>query len=275
MSEAFALVTLGSGAKSLRCLVRGETFHPKIGPIKEASLLHVEQQRLLQRGQENEKIILWDVGLGAAANAIAAIESLRGCIAEVEIHSFEQSLSSLEFALRHKSAIPYLEKTSAQVEELLLHRHSQVTDKISWHLHLGDFSEKMLDPQIPSPTNIFYDPYSPKTNPDMWTLPHFQKFRSRLDRDCLLTNYSRSTAVRGTLLLAGFYVGIGREIGEKNETTIASTSLSALERPLKKNWLERVKISGNAAPLRSAEYSLNAISVEDLLALESHLQFRV
>jgi hypothetical protein len=40
-----------------------------------------------------------------------------------------------------------------------------------------------------------------------------------------------------TLLLAGFYVGIGASVGEKAETTVASNSLELIERPLGRDWL--------------------------------------
>jgi hypothetical protein len=110
----------------------------------------------------------------------------------------------------------------------------------------------------------------------MWSLEHFS-FLYRCLREespCLLTNYTRSTMVRVTLLLAGFHVGIGCSIHEKAETTIASNSLEMLDRPLDRKWLERVRISRNSAPLRLANYAQATISPEDLKALEALPQFR-
>src|SRR5277367_3631317 len=53
----------------------GEVMHSVNDPAEEARSLYVEQSRLLERlesGSE-EPLVVWDVGLGAAANAMAAI----------------------------------------------------------------------------------------------------------------------------------------------------------------------------------------------------------
>jgi hypothetical protein len=68
-------------------------------------------------------------------------------------------------------------------------------------------------------------------------------------------------------------VGIGAIIGEKDQTTIASNRLDWLERPLRKDWFERVSVSRNAAPFRESRSGDLAISGEDLAALKSLAQF--
>jgi len=75
------------------------------------------------------------------------------------------------------------------------------------------------------------------------------------------------------MLLAGFAVGVGCIVDMKDQTTIASNRLEALEQPLGRDWLRRVRASHNAAPLRSAEYRLAPISAEDLRTLEALPQF--
>ena len=88
----------------------------------------------------------------------------------------------------------------------------------------------------------------------MWTLQHFTKLRRNLDanRPCTLTSYSRSTAVRVTLVLAGFFVGRGAATGEKDETTVAATHRELLASPLGEDWLRRVRRSTRSGPLRDS-----------------------
>ena len=63
------------GFASIRQISSGEIMHLRTSPIEEARTLYVEQAGLGQLLAQSEKsIVLWDVGLGAAANAIAAIE---------------------------------------------------------------------------------------------------------------------------------------------------------------------------------------------------------
>jgi tRNA U34 5-methylaminomethyl-2-thiouridine-forming methyltransferase MnmC len=64
-----------------------------------------------------------------------------------------------------------------------------------------------------------FDAFSPATNPEMWTLPLFTNLFKLLDpeRPCAMPTYSRSTLLRTTLLLAGFFVGVGHATGEKEK----------------------------------------------------------
>ena len=269
----FEIVPVRKGGKSLRCLTRQETFHPVIGPVAEAKILHVQQQQLVERALATKDFILWDVGLGAAANAVSAIEALLASEANAQIHSFDISTDALVFALENAQSLPYLLPHVKWIEELVRVGRVELRPGLIWHFHSGDFRKVLEDLSIPSPHSIFYDPYSPATNRDMWQLDHFMRLRQRINTDCLLTNYTRSTAVRVTWLLAGFHVGIGCVIGDKAETSVASTKLEMLDKPLLKSWLERVRISRNGAPMRDAVYSIEPIGPEDLTLLEQCEQF--
>jgi hypothetical protein len=279
--ENFELVELKNGVMSLRALEPRETFHPGIGPIEEASILHVSQQRIVERCQRAKNFCLWDVGLGAAANAITAIRALRTATFDqgqkIEIHSFDKTLSPLRFALENAQSLGYLLGYEELLEELASKQCVSINPHIQWTLHLGNFCENLKEKSFPSPDAIFYDPYSPIGNPEMWTLQHFSELFKKLppDRPCLLSNYTRSTQIRVALLLAGFFVGIGCVIDMKAETTLASNDLSLLKQPLDRLWLEkRVRVSHNAAPLRSSQYQILPISDEDYEALLKHPQFR-
>lgn len=284
--ESFELVTLKSGHKSLRLSNTRQTFHPGIGPLAEAEILYVRQQKLVERTSVPGQFVIWDVGLGAAANALSAIHALSGksestagagtCVANVEIHSFEQSLEPLRFAIQHAEELQYLKDDLPLIEALLVHGSVQVHANLKWVLQTGDFRETMLRPEIPSPQAIFYDPYSIAVNPEMWSVEHFQKLRSRLDdaKPCLLSNYTRSTALRATLILAGFYVGVGATIGDKEESTVASNALNLVESPLDESWLKRVRASQNANPIRNTGQVYGPISEEDYQLLITQKQFQ-
>src|SRR5271155_1016537 len=59
----------------------GEVMHSVTDPLVEACSLYVEQSRLIERLQAGgaEPLVVWDVGLGAAANAMAAILEAEKC----------------------------------------------------------------------------------------------------------------------------------------------------------------------------------------------------
>jgi tRNA U34 5-methylaminomethyl-2-thiouridine-forming methyltransferase MnmC len=240
--------------------------------MAEARALHVAGARLRERLEVmKEALVVWDVGLGAAANAVAVIEAAGG--KRVELHSFDRTKAPLAFALKHADQLGYL-ATHRPVVECLLATGRVTAGTVDWSFHLGNFVEALNRASVPAPHLILYDPYSPAANPDMWTLEHFTNLHARLDpaRSCLLTNYTRSTAVRVTLLLAGFFVGRGPATGEKTETTVAGNAFALLEQPLDREWLSRLSRSTRGAPLRIGKAG-EAIGAEDLARLERHPQF--
>lgn len=275
----FQLVALPSGGSSLRARANGETFHPVVGPMAEAHALHLAGSRIVERvAASDAPLVIWDVGLGAAANAIAAIEALhseaRCAGARVELHSFDCTSGPLDFALRHADELGYPAPHVATLQRLLAQQHATV-GPVRWHLHLGEFRAALRHSTAPSPHAVFFDPYSPKTNPTMWSLECFRDLHAGLSptAPCLVTSYTRSTAVRVTLLLAGFFVGRGPGIGEKDQTTLASNHPRLLGAPLDAAWLERVRRSTNAAPLRDAPEGARPIAAADWQALICHPQF--
>ena len=80
--------------------------------------------------------------------------------------------------------------------------------------------------------------------------------------------------LRVTLLLAGFFVGIGHATGEKEETTLAANRIEMIEQPLDRRWLLRARRSNSAEPLRGPVYRQARLAPETSDALQQHPQFR-
>jgi hypothetical protein len=110
----------------------------------------------------------------------------------------------------------------------------------------------------------------------MWTLSVFQQLFRRLDpaQPCSLATYSRSTLLRVSLLVAGFFVGAGQATGEKEETTIAANTPALLGAPLDHRWLQRARRSTSGEPLAKPLYRQAGISDETWERLRQHPQFR-
>ena len=277
--SGFELVSLKGGGRSIRSLVHGETMHVGTDPRTEALELHVRQQFLSERvsaWRDTEPFVIWDIGLGPAGNAITAIEELRGKTALVEIHSFEISTTVLEYALQHAVELEYLMGWEAMITQLLTVGSAQPLPNIRWILHRGDFTRGTH--HAPAPSSIFFDPYSPAQNIEMWNLETFRSIWQAVSASeapsCMMTNYTRSTAVRVTMALAGWFVGKGVPTGDKTETTIAANRPELLDKLLGEDWINRVRSSTNAAPIRGRNDEKGPIAAEDFAALMTRLQFR-
>jgi hypothetical protein len=394
----YSLVRLARGAWSVRSRAHAETFHPVVGPAEEARTLYAGQLDLPKRVREEpDDFVIWDIGLGAAANALAAIEACASIPGRTCLYSFDCTLEPLAFALTHAEDLSYLRGYEVLLQRLMASGEvnwTAGTREIAWLLVLGDYPDWLrqrqlaleprlepdtetghqtpvvgpedgaglltsrlptpasaggasvlasrlgprtlessaareyarptdrdvssgtaqqgrlalpfeglssgpareyarptdrevpspqpgfmapadLQPLVPAPHAILFDPFSPAKNPAMWSLELFRDLYRALDprRPCALATYSRSTMLRVTLLLAGFYVGAGEATGEKEETTLAANARTLLRHPLDRKWLRRAQQSTSAEPLRGNHYRQARLSADSWERLLQHPQF--
>ena len=286
-NSGYQLVHLRNGTCSVRSLADYETFHPVIGPVAEAEALYVNQLRLRERLKNHTgEFVIWDVGLGAAANALTVLRATREIACDIRLVSFDHKIEPLEFALKNAGALGYFGGYENHLKEFLRAHRVAFQDggqTVEWEFHLGDFPTFLSNSKLktqnskftPAPHAILFDAYSPAKNPAMWTLPLFTNLFQLLNpqRPCALPTYSRSTILRVTLLLAGFFVGVGHATGEKEETTIAANALDLLAEPLDRRWLERARRSHSAEPMVEPVYRIAPLSAASWKKLQAHPQF--
>ena len=142
------------GFASIRQISSGEVMHSRTPPMEEAHLLYVEQSRLAERlrpvaGGNEEPLVIWDVGLGAAANAMAAIRCYEAQAAAgrpqraMHLVSFENDLDSLRLALTHNRDFLYLRHGGPAGVLESGRWQSKEFAGLSWELIRGDFLENL------------------------------------------------------------------------------------------------------------------------------------
>jgi len=271
-------VIVHDGVGRIRDMDCGEVMHSVNDPAAEARLLYVEQSRLLERLKhaEVDPLVVWDVGLGAAANAMAAIHAVEAMTADgnsrrLTLVSFENDLDSLTLALRHTKWFAHL-RHAAPRQLLANNRWSSGKNAIDWLLLSGDFCRRKFD--APAPDIIFFDPFSFKTDSALWTLQAFRELAQVCSgKAAELFTYTYSTRVRTAMLAAGFYVAKGCATGPKAETTIGLSARAAAARHerelLGADWLGKWRRSDAQAPFGS---SANDESWREAVA--AHPQFQ-
>jgi queuine tRNA-ribosyltransferase len=254
----------------IRDRTSGEVMHSVNDPMQEAHSLYVEQSQLLDRLSRpaDEPLVVWDVGLGAAANAMAAVQAVEGLRGAARIAamagaaaphaarrlllvSFESDLDSLLLALRHPRWFRHL-RHPAPPRLLAQDCWISVAAGIEWRLMRGDF--RATRARAPLPDVVFFDPFSYKADSALWTLQSFCELASLFaGKPVEIYTYSHSTRVRAAMLAGGFHVAKGRATGPKAETTVALTAgAAALRRDLEllgENWLAKWRRSDAPSPL--------------------------
>jgi queuine tRNA-ribosyltransferase len=255
---AYEIHIAPAGVASIRHTASGEIMHSHTPPFEEAQRLYVEQSGLASRlrvrsdaqPRDVTPLVIWDVGLGAAANAMAAIrcyeeQAATGPARPMLVVSFENDLDSVKLALSHIDKFPYLRHSGPAGIIERGRWQSRAHPGLEWVLVAGDFPGSING--APSrPELIFYDPFSFNSAAAMWSLDVFRRiFDACKDSATTLFTYTCSTAIRAAMLGAGFHVARGRGVGEKSETTIALTaaaldaSASLRDRLLPADWLLR------------------------------------
>jgi queuine tRNA-ribosyltransferase len=269
-SETHELVLTRLGAPAIRDRSAGEVMHPVIGPAVECERLYVGQSRLRERlAEPGVPLVLFDVGLGAAGNALAAWRAAHGIAPggrSLEIVSFERALGALALALSPDAAGPLgIAPAEVGAGRELLDLGRAESARCVWRLVRGDLLETL--PTEPSRADLVYwDPFSPQADPQLWTARAFELLRGRCAGRAVLYTYSASTATRAALLLAGFFVGTGDPSGPKEETTAAARDARDLARPLDRRWLARLERS-------TAPFPPDA-PIDALERIKGHPQFR-
>jgi len=240
---AYVVHLAPAGFASIRHVASGETMHGRTPPMEEARSLYVEQsglgERLRLRAGEDPAsaapLLVWDVGLGAAANAMAAIRCYEEAAAEagaaglrgLRILSFESDLDPLRLALRHHRHFPYLHHAAPGALLAAGEWKSRRLAGLEWCLRAGDFAATVTHERS-APDLVFYDLFSGATHPEGWTLAAFERLHQACaGRSVELFTYTASTAVRVAMLGAGFWIARGRPTGRRPESTIALTAAAA------------------------------------------------
>src|ERR1700677_2618246 len=259
----YEIHTAREGFASILHVSSGEIMHSRTPPMEEARCLYIEQSNLAARlrpTRDESPLVIWDVGLGAAANAMGAIrcyeeQAATGPVRPMRIISFENDLDSLKLAFANNERFPYLRHSGPAGILKRGEWQSKTHPGLSWVLVPGDFLETMAQAPAP-PEVIFYDMFSSKTHGDQWTLDTFRRlFAACAGNGAELFTYTISTAARAALLVAGFHVAKGRSTGDKEETTIAFTPGALLGEfarnhdLLGADWLAKWNRSGARIPL--------------------------
>ena len=288
----FEVRVMPSGVGRLHQRSSGEAMHPMGAPDDEAELLYAAGARIESRLREQATlnvdegpVVVWDVGLGAAHNAMALLRRAEAILSDpqagpmrhLELISFENDLDALRLALRHMGRFPHL-RHPAPHALCRDGRWRSSCGRMEWRLAEGDVRATLA--AAAAADVIFYDPFSSKSNPELWSMSTFEQlFQLLAPKSSTLLTYSTATGVRSGLLAAGFFVGRGPGVGGREESTVAWTRppltsgrdlLPVGAELLDGDWLRRWERSSAPYPLGTSD----ARAVELGAHIRGHRQFQ-
>lgn len=194
----------------------GETYHSVSGAEEEAIKKYAEPTNIAELAKKGTVRIL-DFCFGIGYNSAAAIDAALAVNPDCKIRivglELDESLSEKLKELSPKFKSYEIIKN--------IKNNNYKNENIHISLVFGDAKQTIQD--ISEEFDIcFFDAFSPKTQPDMWSEEVFKDVCAKLKVGGLLATYSCATHVRINLVRAGFDVKDGPCIGRRAPSTIAT-----------------------------------------------------
>ncbi len=204
------LVKTKDGSYTIFSEVAGEHYHTISGAIEEAFEKHVNAL-----GIENGMHIL-DFCFGLGYNSIAACKDH----ANLQIIGLENDIKIIE-AMKDVEIPEILKTEFAPFRNIA--ENLDVTDNNNNRIQilLGDALQKVDELPDGVFDRVFFDPFSPKKQPEMWSEMIFQKIYNKMKNGAKLSTYSCAKQIRKNMTSAGFKVMDGPVVGRKSPATIA------------------------------------------------------
>ncbi|MCF7901332.1 hypothetical protein K9L67_03830 [Candidatus Woesearchaeota archaeon] len=196
-----------------------EPYHTKSGAEEEAIEKHAKPLKVW----EKNNAIIYDCFFGLGYNSAAAIDQIRkyNNHTKITIYCFENDKEILKEILNIKTAFSFYNVIKKFIKKFL--EYDQITYKeknIELIMLFGDIKQQIWKPKQ-NADYVFWDPFSPKKEPQFWTTEIFKDIKQHMNTNSKLSTYSYARKIRNNLNSAGFQVQDGPKIGRRSPSTIA------------------------------------------------------
>ena len=195
----------------------GESYHSQTGAVEEAYKKYVIPCKIKELAQiGNIKIldVCFGMGYNSAMAISSALEENPDC--HIEVYGLEKDLEIIQKIQHINPPIPYFQKYKQLTPQKL-----QFIDKnIKVTILLGDSRTEVKKLNNNYFDAIFFDPFSPKTSPEMWSIELFQEMYRILKSTGILATYSCARIVRDNMKSAGFMYDDGPIVRRRGPGTL-------------------------------------------------------
>tara|TARA_Y100000310_G_scaffold295322_1_gene326548 strand:+ start:202 stop:867 length:666 start_codon:yes stop_codon:yes gene_type:complete len=198
----------------------GESYHSFTGAVEEALKKYAIPCKISTISKEKGEISILDVCFGLGYNSAMAIDlALKenpGC--KIEIIGLEYDPEIIQKIQEVNPPIKFFQHYKNLTPKELEFQEGNVKVK----LLLGDAKKTVKQLKNDHFDAIFFDPFSPKTAPEMWQVPFFKEMTRVLKKKSILATYSCARIVRENMAQAGLFYYDGPIVGRRGPGTIAT-----------------------------------------------------
>ena len=237
-------------------------YHPKFkesyhsvsaGAVEESLKKFLIPSQLLEKAKDLKEVSILEVGFGLGYNlTVAAVELLeKNPNLKIRYFGFEKEINPLLESL--KLPKPYGEFYEKLKREVLKGNLNFPIGNVEINILLGDARKEIENLKGLKFDAVFHDAFSPKRNPELWTLEFLEKLKELLKEEGFWVSYSTALPVRKSLYLLGFKIYNTKPVGRKSPGTAATLKGKPLNEsvyPLTQKEFEKLLTSPRAIPYR-------------------------
>ena len=196
------LQTTADGSHTLFVPDIEESYHSMHGAIQESTFIFIEQGL---RKCPKHAVQLLEIGFGTGLNAL--LTALEAGHTKKSIHYTTIELYPVSEQTVRSLNYPELVENSGDLFEKIHRANWEIEVEINPYFVLQklktDFTTYFLTGMYDV---IYFDPFSPEKQPEMWEESGFSKIADHCNPDAILTTYCAKGTVRRTLQRVGFRV---------------------------------------------------------------------
>ncbi|MBI3291188.1 hypothetical protein HYZ76_02795 [Candidatus Falkowbacteria bacterium] len=215
----FKKIITADNSESFMNEVVGESYHSHTGGVEEALKKYAVPCKIKELAKTG-KIRILDVCFGLGYNSAMAIsealEENPDC--EIEVVGLEYDLEIISKIQEVNPPIVFF----THYKRLKPAKLEFTEGKVSVKVLLGDARETVKTLLENYFDAVFFDPFSPKTAPEMWQTAFFEQMYRVMKHSAILATYSCARMARENMSKAGLMYDDGPIIGRRGPGTIAT-----------------------------------------------------
>ena len=197
----------------------GESYHSQTGAVEEALKKYALPCKIKELAKKGKVVILdmfFGMGYNSAMAVSVALKENPDC--EVEVVGIENDPEIVKKIQEVNPKIDFFK----HYKKLNLNNLEFTSGKVKVKLLLGDAREEVKKLAGEYFDCVFYDPFSPKTSPEMWTEELFKEMFRVMKRTAILATYSCARLGRDNMSKAGLFYDDGPCVGRRGPGTVAT-----------------------------------------------------
>ena len=198
-----------------------ESYHSFTGAVEEAREKYCIPTKIKERAIQNQEITILDFAFGMGYNSAMAIalakEANPHC--KITVIGLENDPKIIEKIQEVNPEIPGFEFYKEITAQNLTIESDDKSVNVT--VFLNDAQEAITEIEDASIDVVFYDPFSPKTQPEMWSKELFQEIKRVIKTTTgVLATYSCARMVRDNIKAAGLEFKDGPKVGRRGPGTL-------------------------------------------------------